>query len=118
MFSAPRDDRTDLVVRATYDRGLVGGESLATVAAQVAWQGTRTVAIPGNGTRQARTATVQISWTSVQLLPPTNYPQPASAPRPALQLVVVAELGFVIERLLEPQPTEAYRAVRPSGLSA
>lgn len=91
LFIAPRDDRTDLVVRATYDRGLVGGESLATVAAQVAWQGTRTVAIPGNGTRQARTATVQIGWTSVQMLPPQNFPKPASAPRPRVQLVVVEE---------------------------
>jgi hypothetical protein len=91
LFIAPRDARTELVVRATYDRGLVGGERLATVAAQVAWQGSRSVTIPGNGTRKARTATVQIGWAEVQMLPPTDYPKPASAPRPSVQLVVVEE---------------------------
>lgn len=91
LFIAPRDDRTDLVVRATYDRGLVGGNRLEAVAAQVTWRGTRTVAIPGNGTRAARTATVHVGWTSVQMLPPTDYPKPASAPRPPVQLVVVEE---------------------------
>ena len=91
LFIAPRDDRTDLVVRATYDRKLVGGDSLETRVAQVAWQGTRTVAIPGNGSRPPRTATVQIGWTSVQMLPPKDYPKPASAPRPQVQVVVVEE---------------------------
>lgn len=91
LFIAPRDARTELVVRATYDRGLVGGERLAAVAAQVTVHGTRTVTIPGNGSRPARTATVQIGWTSVQMLPPTAFPKPASAPRPRVQLVVVTE---------------------------
>jgi len=97
LFIAPRDDRTDLVIRATYDRGLVGGLKLDQVAAQVAWAGTRTVAIPGNGQRQARTATVQIGWTRVHMLPPTDYPMPASAPRPALTLVVVVVVVVVAE---------------------
>lgn len=91
LFIAPRDDRTDLLVRATYNRGLVGGLKLEDVTKTVSWQGSRTVVIPGNGSRAARTATVQIGWTTVQLLPPQDYPRPASAPRPTLQLVVVEE---------------------------
>jgi hypothetical protein len=91
LFIAPRDDRTDLVIRATYNRGLVGGNKLEQVAEMVAWQGSRTVTIVGNGSRAARTATVQIGWTTVQLLPPQDYPRPASAPRPTLQLVLVEE---------------------------
>jgi Transposase DNA-binding/Transposase Tn5 dimerisation domain len=91
LFIAPRDARTELVVRATYDRGLVGGESLEEVAVRVTWQGTRSVTIPGNGSRAARTATVHVGWSSVQMLPPTNYPKPASAPRPQVHLVVVEE---------------------------
>lgn len=91
LFIAPRDQRTDLVIRATYNRGLVGGSKLHDAAATVRWQGSRTVTIPGNGSRAARTATVQIGWTSVQLMPPQDYPRPAAAPRPTLQLVVVEE---------------------------
>lgn len=91
LFIAPRDARTELVVRATYDRDLVDGTSLEEAAAQVTWQGTREVTIPGNGDRAARTATVHVGWTSVQMLPPKDYPQPASAPRPQVQLVVVEE---------------------------
>ena len=91
LFIAPREERTDLVIRATYNRGLVGGSKLEDVVKTVAWQGSRTVTIPGNGARAARTATVQIGWTTVQLLPPQDYPRPASAPRPTLQLVVVEE---------------------------
>jgi hypothetical protein len=91
LFIAPRDDRTDLVIRATYNRGLVGGRKLEDAATTVTWPGSRTVTIPGNGSRAARTATVQIGWTTVQLLPPQDYPRPAAAPRPTLQLVVVEE---------------------------
>jgi hypothetical protein len=91
LFIAPRDARTELVVRATYDRGLVGGESLEQVAARVQWQGTRTVSIPGNGSRVARSATGHVGWTSVAMLAPKDYPKPASAPRPQVQLVVVEE---------------------------
>jgi Transposase Tn5 dimerisation domain len=91
LFIAPREERTDLVIRATYHRGLVGGSQLHDAVARVTWPGSRTVTIPGNGSRAARTATVQIGWTTVQLLPPQDYPRPASAPRPTLQLVVVEE---------------------------
>jgi hypothetical protein len=91
LFIASRDERTELVIRATYNRGLVGGSKLEQVAKAVAWQGSRTVSILGNGSRAARTATVQIGWLSVQLTPPQDYPRPASAPRPTLQLVVVEE---------------------------
>lgn len=91
LFIEPREERTDLLVRATYNRGLVGDRKLEDVVKTVAWQGSRTVSIPGNGARAARTATVQIGWTTVQLLPPQDYPRPASAPRPTLQLVVVEE---------------------------
>jgi len=91
LFIAARDDRTDLVIRATYNRGLVGGRVLEDAAEAVRWQGSRTVSIPGNGSRAARTATVQIGWTTLQLAPPQDYPRPASAPRPTLQLVVVEE---------------------------
>jgi hypothetical protein len=91
LFIAPRDDRTNLVIRATYNRGLVGGSKLEQVVKNVAWQGSRTVTIVGNGSRAARTATVQIGWTTVQLTPPQDYPCPASAPRPTLQLVLVEE---------------------------
>ena len=91
LFIAPREERTDLVIRATYNRGLVGGSKLHDAAERVRWQGARTITIPGNGSRAARTATVQIGWTTVQLLPPQDYPCPASAPRPTLQLVVVEE---------------------------
>lgn len=91
LFIAPREERTDLVIRATYNRGLVGGSKLRNAAERVRWQGSRTLAIPGNGSRAARTATVQIGWTTVQLLPPQDYPCPASAPRPTLQLGVVEE---------------------------
>jgi hypothetical protein len=91
LFIAPRDERTDLVIRATYNRGLVGGSKLHDAAATVRWQGSRTLTIPSNGSRPARTATVQIGWTSVDLMPPQDYPRPAAAPRPTLQLVVVEE---------------------------
>jgi hypothetical protein len=91
LFIAPRDERTDLVIRATYNRGLVGGSKLHDAVERVTWQGSRTVTIPQNGSRAARSATVQIGWTTVQLLPPQDYPRPASAPRPTLQLVVVEE---------------------------
>lgn len=87
----PREERTDLVMRATDNRGLVGGRKLEDAAATVRWQGRRTVRIPGNGARAARTATVQMGWTTVQLLPPQDDPRPASAPRPTLQRVVVEE---------------------------
>lgn len=91
LFVTPRDERTDLLVRATYDRGLVGGVKLEQVASEITWQGTRSVTIPANGSRVERTATVHIGWTSVQMLPPKDYPKPASAPRPHVQLVVVEE---------------------------
>lgn len=91
LFIAPRDERTDLVIRATYNRRLLGGSKLYDAVASVRWQGSRTVTIPGNGSRAARTATVQIGWTSVKMLPPQDYPRPASAPRPTLQVVVVEE---------------------------
>src|SRR6266511_598418 len=91
LFIEPREERTDMLVRATYKRGLVGDRKLEDVVKTVAWQGSRTVSIPGNGARAARTATVQIGWTTVQLLPPQDYPRPSSAPRPTLQLVVVEE---------------------------
>lgn len=92
LFIAPRDDRTDLVIRATYNRNVGGGRKLADVIGEIAWSGTRTVAIPAHGARVARTATVQIGWTSVQVQPPMDYPRPASAPRPTLQVVVVQEV--------------------------
>jgi hypothetical protein len=91
LFIEPRDERTDLVIRATYNRGLVGGSKLHDAVESISWQGSRTITIPGNGSRAARSATVQIGWTTVQLLPPQDYPRPASAPRPMLQLVVVEE---------------------------
>ena len=91
LFIEPREERTDLVIRATYNRRLVGGSKLYDAVEHVRWQGSRTITIPGNGSRAARTATVQIGWTTVQLLPPQDYPRPASAPRPTLQLVVVEE---------------------------
>lgn len=91
LFIAARDERTDLVIRATYNRRLVGGSKLYDAVKRVRWQGSRTISIPGNGSRAARTATVQIGWTRVQLLPPQDYPRPASAPRPTLQVVVVEE---------------------------
>jgi hypothetical protein len=91
LFIAPRDERTELVVRATYNRGLVDGHKLEDVAASVEWKGQRTVHIPGNGARPARDARVCIGWASVAMLPPSDYPQPASAPRPRVQLVVVEE---------------------------
>jgi hypothetical protein len=91
LFIEPRDQRTDLVVRATYNRGVVGGRKLEDAAASVNWAGTRSVTIPGNGTRAARTAVVSIGWTTVQLLPPQDYPRPASAARPSVHLVVVEE---------------------------
>jgi hypothetical protein len=91
LFIEPRDERTELVVRATYERGLVGGLKLEDAARSVSWAGTRSVTIPGNGGRAAREAVVSIGWTTVQLLPPKDYPQPSSAPRPSLQLVVVEE---------------------------
>jgi hypothetical protein len=91
LFIAPRDDRTDLIVRATSNRGLVGGGTLQDAAKAVVWHGSRTVTIPGNGSRAARTATVEIGWTTVQVTPPQDYPRPASAARPTLQLVVVEE---------------------------
>lgn len=91
LFIAPRETRTDVVVRATYNRGLVGNRKLEDVARTVRWAGQRTVHIPGNGTRAARSAVVRIGWTTVELLPPRDYPQPATAPRPSVQLVVVEE---------------------------
>jgi len=91
LFVAPRDERTDLLVRASYNRILLGGQKLEQVASEVQWQGTREVLIPANGSRVERTATVHIGWTSVSLLPPQGYPRPASAPRPRIQLVVVEE---------------------------
>ena len=91
LFIAPRDERSDLLVRASYNRILLGGQKLEQVASEVSWQGTREVLIPANGSRLERTATVSIGWTSVQLLPPQDYPMPASAPRPQVQLVVVEE---------------------------
>lgn len=91
LFIAPRDARTDLVIRATHDRGLVGGQRLSAVIAQVPRPGSGTVAIPPNGTRPARTASVAVGWSSLQWLPPTDAPHAATAPRPTLQLVVVEE---------------------------
>lgn len=91
LFIEPREERTDLVIRATHNRALVGGLKLHDAIKSVSWQGSRTITIPGNGSRAARTATVQIGFTTVQLLPPQDYPCPGSAPRPTLQLVVVEE---------------------------
>lgn len=91
LFAAPRQQRTDLVIRATYDRILLGGQKLEQVAREIAWQGERSVTIPANGSRLERTARVQIGWTGVTMLPPQGFPKPASAPRPQVQLVVVEE---------------------------
>jgi Transposase DNA-binding/Transposase Tn5 dimerisation domain len=91
LFVAPRDERTELVIRASYNRGLVGGLKLEDVAATVQWQGSRTVDIPGTGARVARTATVQIGWTTVTMRPPGDYPAAAAATSPTLHLVVVDE---------------------------
>jgi hypothetical protein len=91
LFIEPRDARTELVIRATYNRGLVGGLKLEDAARSVRWAGTRSVTIPGNGGRAAREAVVRIGWTTVQLLPPKDYPRRSSAPRPRVQLVVVEE---------------------------
>lgn len=91
LFIAPRDERSDLLVRATYDRILLGGKKLEQVASEVVWQGEREVVIPANGSRLERRATVSLGWSSVQLLPPQDYPKPASAPRPRVQLLVVEE---------------------------
>jgi hypothetical protein len=91
LFIAPRDERTDLVVRATYNRAVVGKGKLYNAASNVEWAGERRVHIPGNGTRAARDARVSIGWTTLQLLPPSDYPGRASAPRPSVQLVVVEE---------------------------
>lgn len=91
LFAAPREQRVELLIRATYDRILVGGQKLKQVASEVEWQGTRSVTIPANGSRVERTATVQVGWTSVTMLPPQGFPKPASAPRPEVGLVVVEE---------------------------
>lgn len=91
LFIAERDQRTDLVIRATYNRGLGGGLKLEDAASSVEWAGERTITLPGNGTRAARKAVVSIGWTTVQMQPPKDYPRPASAPRPSVQLVVVEE---------------------------
>ncbi len=91
LFAAPRDERTDLLVRASYDRILLGGKKLEQVAGEVEWQGTRRVVIPANGSRVERTATVSMGWTSATMQPPQDYPRAASAPRPCVQLVVVEE---------------------------
>jgi hypothetical protein len=47
-------------VRATYDRGLVGGKKLEQVASEVVWQGEREVGIPANRSRLERTARVSV----------------------------------------------------------
>lgn len=91
LFAAERNQRTDLVIRATYNRGLVGGLKLEQVAQTVEWAGTRTIHIPGNGSRAARDATVSIGWSSVQMPPPSDYLRAVAAPRVALRLVVVEE---------------------------
>ena len=93
LFIHERDSRTDLVIRATYNRGIVGGKRLEDVTAELVWQGSSRVDIPGNGQRAGRTATVRIGWAEVQVLPPTDYPAPAAAPRPSLNLIVVEESG-------------------------
>jgi hypothetical protein len=91
LFIAPRDARPELLVRASYDRCLVGGSSMQKEAAKVEWRGSRSITIPGNSNRPLRTAMVAIGWTSVEMEPPRDYPKPASAPRPRVQLVVVEE---------------------------
>jgi hypothetical protein len=91
LFVASREERSELLVRASYNRILLGGQKLEQVASEVQWQGRREVLIPANGSRVERRAEVHIGWTSVRLLPPQGYPKPASAPRPQVQLVVVEE---------------------------
>jgi hypothetical protein len=59
LFAVQRSARVALVIRASYDRALVGeGARMHAVAAQVEPQGKRQISIPGNGERAARTATV------------------------------------------------------------
>lgn len=91
LFIAPREARTDLVIRAAYNRGLVGGLNLEDILPGITMQGQHQVVIEGNGQRAPRTATVDVGWSEVQVLPPTDYPKPASSPRPQLRLVVVEE---------------------------
>jgi Transposase DNA-binding/Transposase Tn5 dimerisation domain len=91
LFIAPREQRTELVIRAAYNRGLVGGTRLEQVLADIEMQDNHQVLIPGNGQRTTRTASVQIGWSELQVMPPTDYPKPASAPRPILRLVIVEE---------------------------
>jgi hypothetical protein len=91
LFITSREERTDLVIRAAYNRGLVGGECLDDLLPTITWQGTRDVVIPGNGERTTRIATVQIGWKVVQVQPPKDYPKRTTAPCPTLTLVVVEE---------------------------
>lgn len=92
LLAAERETRIDLVVRAAYNRGLVGEPArLEDAVARVAPIDTLCVNIPANGTRPARTATVTVGWTTVQLAPPTDYAQRTARARPTLHLVVVIE---------------------------
>lgn len=92
LFATPRDSRTDLVVRAAYNRSLVGEPArLEEAAARVSPVDSLSIDIPANGTRPARTALVTMGWTTVQLEPPTDYRQRAEQVRPSFHLVVVVE---------------------------
>jgi hypothetical protein len=71
LFIAPREERTDLLIRAAYNRGVSGGQNVEQVVEQVEWQGSHTVELPGNGQRASRNATLQIGWSSVEIQPPT-----------------------------------------------
>ena len=92
LFAAEREPRVDLVVRATYDRAVVGQDAhLKQLVAGLPSAGSLRVHIPANGARAARDAEVTVSWSSLQIEPPSDYPQRASLKRPRLQVINVQE---------------------------
>lgn len=77
-FAEAPDERTDVLVRSSWDRRLAGGRLLSEELEGVGWHSGFDLEIKGNRKRTARTARMNIKWATVVLNRPKNkdaYPE-------------------------------------------
>jgi len=75
LFLAPRPDGVDLLVRAAWDRRVVGPQPhLWAAVAQTPVVAHSQVRVPTRGSQPARTATLELRFGRVQLRPPKHRP--------------------------------------------
>lgn len=90
LFATPRRPGSDLLVRATHNRGLEGGGRLWDHLGKGPCQAELTVALQKANGRPARTAHLQLRWQTLSISPPASGSCKGLAPI-QLQAILVAE---------------------------